>query len=36
MHAASRNIVNVLRHMDQCICFADDDGARGVVCDAIL
>lgn len=33
---ASRNISNVLRRTDRCICFTDDDGARGAVRDPVL
>jgi hypothetical protein len=33
---ASRNISNVLRRTDRCICFTDDDGARDLVGDAVL
>ena len=33
---ASRNISNVLRRTDRCICFTDDDEARGAVRDPVL
>ena len=32
----SRNISNVLRCTYRCICFMDDDGARGAIRDAVL
>jgi hypothetical protein len=33
---ASRNILNVFRRIDRCICFTDDYETRGVVRDVVL